>query len=199
MVALDKLRIQQHNAEIKSCRDCLGLNIPGETESAPPYGDMNSPVVLVGQSLCGPCMKSGIPFTGGSGRLLDRIFELAEVRKSQLFITNVVHCHPPGNRPSKQYEIDNCRRFLIRELSIVRPELVISLGRDASNAVQSIMEDPATGLRFPPRLLTAKHPAFIMRQRQEIRSEYAMHLAQEIRAAFGETGTASVLAKGKDN
>jgi uracil-DNA glycosylase len=59
------------NAQIKACRSCDGMNIRGVTQAAPGYGSLRSPVVIVGQSLCEPCMKTQIPFTGGSGRFLD--------------------------------------------------------------------------------------------------------------------------------
>ncbi len=77
------------------------------------------------------CMQTQVPFTGGSGRLLDQAFDLASVCKEQLYITNVVHCHPPDNRPSRPEEIENCSEYLCRELEIVRPKLVIGLGKDA--------------------------------------------------------------------
>ena len=94
-------------------------NIPAVTQSAPGYGAVHSPVVIVGQSLCGPCMASQIPFTGGSGRFLDRSLAVADLAKEDIFITNVVHCHPPANRPSQPHEIANCRPYLHRELAIV--------------------------------------------------------------------------------
>jgi uracil-DNA glycosylase len=97
-------------SSIRSCRACPGMNVSGSTESSPAYGDPASPIVFVGQSLCRACMASQIPFTGGSGRLLDAALE---------------------NRPSKPHEIANCSPFLTAELSLVAPELVVGLGRDA--------------------------------------------------------------------
>ncbi|WP_306460726.1 uracil-DNA glycosylase family protein [Mycobacterium arosiense] len=73
-----------------------------------------SPVVVVGQSLCGkPCMRAQIPFTGGRGRFLNLALERAGLTKSDIFTTNVVHCHPPNNRPSLPNEIENCRPYLL--------------------------------------------------------------------------------------
>ena len=78
------------------------MNVPGETQSAPGFGTVCSPVVIVGQSLCGkPYMDSQIPFTGGSGKLIDEALDNVDKDKSDVFTTNVVHCHPPGNRPSR--------------------------------------------------------------------------------------------------
>jgi len=80
----------------------MGMNEVGKTQAAPGYGSVRSPVVIVGQSLCGPCMKMQEPFYGGSGRYLNEALRRARRTKKQIYITNVVHCRPPNNRKSKQ-------------------------------------------------------------------------------------------------
>jgi DNA polymerase len=84
---------------IGKCRQCPGMNEPGVTVSAAGFGSPISPVAIVGQSLCRKCMESGIPFTGGSSGYIDDALELARRKKRDLFITNVVHCHPPKTGP----------------------------------------------------------------------------------------------------
>ena len=133
------MNIEALNKRIKQCEDCEGLNqeaMPGResTLNAPGYGDINSNVVIIGQSLCGdPCINSQIPFTDGCGLLLDEAFDRASVKKKQLYITNIVKCHPPGNRKSKAHEIRNCRKFLEQELTHLSPSAIICLGGDARN------------------------------------------------------------------
>lgn len=122
---------KQLDEEIKQCHRCPGMNVRGITENAPGYGDINSTIMLVGQSLCHKCIESQIPFTGGSGVLLDRIFYKVGINNRDIFITNVIHCHPPHNRPSYSYEIRNCRYFLKKEIEIVKPKIIIALGKDA--------------------------------------------------------------------
>ena len=70
---------KQLKTNIKSCNLCQGLNSEElGTLNAPGYGDINSKVVFIGQSLCGkPCIEAQIPFTGGSGKLLDQAFQQA--------------------------------------------------------------------------------------------------------------------------
>ena len=74
---------------------------------------------------------------GGSGRLVDDSLSAADLDKSDIFITNVVHCHPPENRKSRRHEIDNCKHYLFEELEILAPQLVIGLGEDAKAALLS--------------------------------------------------------------
>ena len=127
-------------ADIAACRRCPGLNVEGVTGSAPGYGSETSPVMLVGQSLCKRCMKDPPePFRGGSEWLITHALTRADRRKEELFVTNVVHCHPapPDDRHSQQHEIANCARFLRRELALVRPQLVVALGGDAHTATRN--------------------------------------------------------------
>lgn len=181
--------------QIRLCRRCPGLNIPKVTEAAPGYGDPVSPVFLVGQSLCEPCMQTQIPFTGGSGEILDRAFHLANVRKEQLFITNVVHCHPLNNRSSRPEEIDNCSEYLQRELAIVQPRLIIGLGKDAEHWLSryanfhpvfwSPQRSPTT--RHETVYLFVRHPSYILRRKnKQEENVYIERLARAITWAFSD-------------
>lgn len=190
--------------EIKRCRRCEGLNIPHVTESAPGYGCVSSPVVLVGQSLCEKCMDTQIPFTGGSGDLIDEAIARAGRKKEDVFISNAVHCHPPKNRASLQHEIVNCAPFLHRELELVRPRLVITLGRDAERVVRFFyprarLVEPLFVLprgRLPrdvPIVFQAQHPSWIKRQHDdELEKRYTQDLAAAIGWGFGQPAAAEV-------
>jgi uracil-DNA glycosylase family 4 len=188
------------DTKIANCRRCDGMNISGVTASAPGYGCLTSPVALIGQSLCEKCMESQIPFTGGSGDLIDAGIKLAGPEKSDVFISNAVHCHPPKNRPSHQHEIVNCSPFLHRELEIVRPRLVITLGRDAERVVSffyprarvSVLPFESPRGRLPkgvPLVIAAKHPSWIQRQHDDaLEAEYVSGLAAAIRWSFDRAG-----------
>ncbi|OBK50180.1 uracil-DNA glycosylase [Mycobacterium gordonae] len=182
--------------EIKSCRRCDGMNVPHVTASAPGYGCLTSPAALIGQSLCEKCMATQIPFTEGSGDLIDEGIRLAGREKEHLFISNVVHCHPPKNRESHQHEIVNCSPFLHRELEIVQPRLVITLGRDAERVMRFFYPrarvsvppfEPPRG-RLPkgaPCIFNVKHPSWIQRQHDDrLEDEYISSLAAAIRWSF---------------
>ncbi len=184
--------------EITGCRRCAGMNIPHETASAPGYGSINSPVALVGQSLCEKCMETQIPFTGGSGKLIDESLQQAGVAKSAVFTTNVVHCHPPGNRRSHDHEIENCCSYLHRELKIVGPRLVIGLGKDAERVLQFLypkeqalpqpFEPPSTGrARTRPYIYFAEHPSWVKRQHDPtLEARYVSNLAAAVAWSFGQ-------------
>ncbi len=189
-------RMRTLATRIKNCTACPGMNIPEVTQAAPGYGSAQSPVMIVGQSLCGPCMATQIPFTGGSGRFLDRALAAARLTKEAVFTTNAVHCHPPNNRPSLPHEIDNCRPHLRREIDIVAPRLIIALGRDARTALEHLHPDapvlpwPFTRPRKPPttthptRHLFAPHPSWIARQPRMTQDDYVQRLGRALAWAF---------------
>ncbi|OBG65992.1 uracil-DNA glycosylase [Mycobacterium sp. E3339] len=151
--------------------------------------------MLVGQSLCGPCMKTGIPFTGGSGRFIDAALALAGRCKAELFTTNVVHCHPPENQPSERAWIANCADYLRREFAVVRPLLVVGLGEDARSAIRAeyprspVLEwwpftPPAQPPTGDPALLLLPHPRWVMTRPARLREAWVVGLANAITWAF---------------
>lgn len=154
---------------IKTCKLCPGLNIKRVTESAPGYGDIFSPVMIIGQSLCSTCMKTQIPFTEGSGVILDVIFKKLGIAKRHLFTTNLVHCHPAGNRPSKPKEIQNCMPFLVEETLVVNPILIVGLGRDVKdhlspNVPFNQVMYHANGPKKGRHVVFFYHPAYFYRR-----------------------------------
>jgi len=144
-----------------------------------------------------------VPFTGGSGDLIDNSLRLAGFAKAKVFISNVVHCHPPLNRKSHDYEIVNCCSYLHRELEIVRPRLVITLSRDAERVLKFFFPG-ARILPWPfgaprgrrpkdaPYVLHAKHPSWIKRQHDAVlETEYVSSLAAAVTWSFGDAARAA--------
>ena len=195
---LDTVRAIRDDIADRVRARCEGMNIPGETQAAPGYGSVQSPVVIAGQSLCRRCMESQIPFTGGSGRLLDDSLDIADIAKHQIFITNVVHCHPPPQPHVAPHLDQKLHAYLLRELEIVQPSLIIGLGRDAKAALQSPYREarelpwpftvpPAHGPEATPSpdLLFPPHPAWIRRQHNDTREEkFVTSLARALEWGF---------------
>jgi uracil-DNA glycosylase family 4 len=75
--------------------------------------------------------KSGRPFVGGAGRLLDKLLAHAGLEREDVFITNVVKARPPGNRDPKKPEIEHYLPWLLAQLDVIEPRVVVPLGRHA--------------------------------------------------------------------
>jgi len=173
---------------IKSCVLCEGLNCEKSgTLNAPGYGNTDSNVAFIGQSLCGkPCIEAQIPFTGGSGRLLDKAFEKANITKKDIYITNIVKCHPPNNRKSNEHEIKNCIPYLKQELNWLSPDKIICLGKDdAWGYFNKPISSPCKKeVKMNNKLTTIHfiyHPSFIKRKPKEEQEKYICSIAEIIK------------------
>ncbi len=104
----------------KTCRQV----IPGK-------GPSDAKVIFIGEA---PGKKEdllGEPFIGASGKLLDKLLLSVHLKRSDIFITNIVKCRPPENRDPSPEEIGMCSSWLEKEISLIQPELLITLGRYA--------------------------------------------------------------------
>lgn len=113
--------------EINICQRCRLAKT--RTCAVPGEGRSDAPVLLIGE---GPGYyedQQGRPFIGASGKLLTRLLQCVGLTRQDVFITNVVKCRPPDNRDPLPDEIAACRPFLDRQLALIGPTLVVTLGR----------------------------------------------------------------------
>ncbi|TYB90877.1 MAG: uracil-DNA glycosylase [Kosmotoga sp.] len=115
--------------KIRECEKCdlyKGRNmvVPGE-------GSLESPVVFVGEGPGADEDASGKPFVGRAGKLLAKILESVNLSRDDVYITNVVKCRPPGNRAPTQEEMETCSVYLLAQLAIIKPKIIIPLGSTA--------------------------------------------------------------------
>ena len=109
------------------CTDCplsktRTLTVPGE-------GPHNAKIVFIGE---GPGYHedlSGRPFVGQAGRLLEQLLSSVGLKREEVFIANIVKCRPPSNRDPMPGEIAACRKYLDKQLELINPKLVVTLGR----------------------------------------------------------------------
>jgi DNA polymerase len=101
------------------------------THLVPGEGSAEADVVLVGEAPGASEDRSGRPFVGSAGKLLDRLLETAGLRREDVFITNVVKARPPRNRDPTAAEIAHHLPWLEAQLAVIRPRLIVPLGRHA--------------------------------------------------------------------
>lgn len=172
------------------CMKCFGKKKPIRSLG---FGDILSPIVLVGQSLHGECheIHKQIPFIGpmriDSGDVLFAAIEKANLLPEWLYITNMNKCHPPGNRPNTKEEQKNCwHTALVHELRSIRPKYVIALGTQAHNGIRTnalysrrvinrtYHKTAVTGKQenIEFRLYKIKHPSWAMRCGPDVEKEW---------------------------
>ncbi|MEZ4210513.1 MAG: uracil-DNA glycosylase [Patescibacteria group bacterium] len=103
----------------------------GCIQSVPGDGDINSPVMFIGEAPGKSEDEQGIPFVGAAGKLLAEALEQIGWNRDQVYITNIVKCRPPGNRDPLPEEVEEHKQFLSREIKIIKPKVIVLLGRHA--------------------------------------------------------------------
>jgi uracil-DNA glycosylase family 4 len=154
-------------AEVRACTRCRLAS--GRTNAVPGEGSPDTEVVFVGEGPGYNEDKQGRPFVGRAGGVLMEFLSSIEWRRDDVFITNVVKCRPPENRDPEPDEIAACAPYLRRQLEVLDPALVVTLGRfslgtfmpgtrisQVHGAIRPV--DPATGAA-DASVLALYHPA----------------------------------------
>ncbi len=128
MSSLESLR-----QECLRCRDCPLCQY--RTNVVFGVGDPASELMFIGEGPGENEDKQGEPFVGAAGKLLDDMLEMIDLDRSRVYIANVVKCRPPRNRDPLGEEQAACRRWLDAQREIIRPKLIVCLGRIAAAAV----------------------------------------------------------------
>jgi len=114
-------------AEIAECTKCLLHR--GRTHAVPGDGPENAEIMFVGEAPGFHEDQQGRPFVGAAGQFLEELLESIDLTREDVFITNVIKCRPPGNRDPLPREIDACEPYLSRQIELIRPTVVVTLGR----------------------------------------------------------------------
>jgi DNA polymerase len=107
----------------------------GRTKVVFGSGNPNAELMLVGEGPGADEDRQGLPFVGAAGELLTRIIQAIEMTREQVYIANVVKCRPPGNRDPQPDEVAACRGYLDRQIALVRPRVLVALGRVAAQTL----------------------------------------------------------------
>lgn len=120
-------QLSQLAEQIRACQRCRLAQT--RLKAVPGEGPEHAPVMLIGE---GPGFhedRQGRPFVGASGDLLEELLAGIGLTRSDVFIANVVKCRPPNNRDPLPDEIEACRPYLERQIELIQPKLVLTLGR----------------------------------------------------------------------
>lgn len=122
-VIAEKIISRQCGLDI--AKSCLNP-VPGD-------GDPDAKLMFVGEAPGAQEDKEGRPFVGASGKFLDEMLGTIGLRRDDVFVTNIVKFRPPDNRDPNQEEINVCLPYLLAQIKIIQPELIVFLGRHSMN------------------------------------------------------------------
>jgi uracil-DNA glycosylase family 4 len=114
-------------AEVKTCPKCELSRT--RTHAVPGDGNAHAKIMFIGEGPGWHEDQQGKPFVGAAGKFLNELLALADLKREDVFITNVVKCRPPGNRDPMPDEIAACAPYLERQIAAINPDVVVTLGR----------------------------------------------------------------------
>jgi len=155
--------------DVKECQKCplgsLRINFVFGV------GDPSSKIVLIGEAPGRDEDLKGEPFVGRAGQLLNKILNAINLKREEVYIANILKCRPPGNRDPLESEVELCLTYLNEQILIIKPKIILSLGRVAANCLLKTkmnMKD-LRGKIFNYmgiRMLVTYHPAALLRNPQ---------------------------------
>ena len=154
--------------EIGDCTRCV-LHTLGRRHVVFGVGNPEADLMFVGEAPGADEDIQGEPFVGRAGQLLTKIIESIGLRRSDVYIANVIKCRPPGNRNPEPQEVATCQPFLFRQIDTIRPRVIVALGTFAahtllgSDAPISRLRGRVHSFRGGIKLIPTFHPAFLLR------------------------------------
>jgi len=131
-------------------------------------GNANADIVMIGEAPGADEDAQGEPFVGRAGQLLNKILEAIHFKREDVYICNILKCRPPNNRDPEPVEIDTCEPYLWKQLELIKPKIIVCLGRIAAMTLLRTTESLNTmrGKIFTYRgikVLVTYHPAALLR------------------------------------
>ena len=141
-------------------------------------GNIDNKIMLIGEGPGANEDRLGRPFVGRAGKLMDKILDAVNLKREELYITNVIKCRPPGNRVPNQNEFEACVSILRAEIELIQPKVIVTLGSTATKYLID-PEESITNVRgkwFKRGnifILPTFHPAYLLRN--EKMKKYSWH------------------------
>ena len=160
-------------AMVSTCQRCKLCKT--RTQTVFGVGPTTAPLMVVGEGPGADEDAQGEPFVGRAGKLLDEMLRsIGRTRADNTYIANVVKCRPPGNRDPEAEEVEGCRPYLDMQIQLLKPRLIVALGRIAAQRLLST-DEPLSRLRGPVHqygkfqtpVFVTYHPAYLLRSPKE--------------------------------
>lgn len=155
--------------QIKDCQRC---RLSGSrTNLVFGVGNERAKLMCIGEAPGHDEDKQGEPFVGAAGQLLNKILAAIGFKREEVYIANIVKCRPPRNRDPEPEEVSECLPFLMKQIEMIQPELILALGRVAAQSLLGTDESLGTLRNGPHRIkgipvVVTYHPAALLRNPQ---------------------------------
>lgn len=127
------MNLEHIKNEISNCRKCSLWKTRTKTVSG--GGNPNADILFIGEAPGRNEDLKGQPFVGRAGKVLDELLESIDLSRDEVFIANVLKCRPPNNRNPLETEIKKCTPYLTKQIEIIQPKIIVTLGSFATNFI----------------------------------------------------------------
>jgi uracil-DNA glycosylase len=171
---LAAIDVENRPAALKRIREVIGectrckLHKQGRKQIVFGVGNPNAELMFVGEAPGADEDQQGEPFVGRAGQLLNNMITAMGLRREDVYIANVIKCRPPGNRTPEREECETCSPFLMRQIDVIKPKVIVALGAVAAKNLLGL-NDSMANLRGRfydfrgTKLAVTYHPAFLLR------------------------------------
>ncbi|MHC4478929.1 MAG: uracil-DNA glycosylase [Planctomycetota bacterium] len=172
VVAQKAAELERIASEVRPCCQC-GLGST-RTNAVPGEGNPDARIMFIGEAPGADEDAQGRPFVGRAGQLLDKVIAACGLKRSDVFIGNILKCRPPGNRDPRPEEIISCLPYLQSQIEIIDPEVIVALGAHAARTLLNTnkpigqlrgqFHEYYAGIGRPPiKLMATYHTAYLLR------------------------------------
>jgi len=187
---------------VATCSRCPEL-VANRTQTVFGVGNRIADWMIIGEAPGAEEDRRGEPFVGRAGKLLDAMLQAVGLERGAVYIANILKCRPPNNRDPRPEEAANCRAYLERQIALVRPRILLVVGRVAAQNLLHT-DQPIGHLRGRPHrheesgtpVVVTYHPAYLLRSPAEKRKSWAdLQLARRLLRERGDgDGTRPVVS-----
>ena len=171
---LAAIDVENKPTALKAIREVIGdctrckLHKQGRKQIVFGVGNPNAELMFVGEAPGADEDQQGEPFVGRAGQLLNNMITAMGLRREDVYIANVIKCRPPGNRTPEREECETCAPFLMRQIDVIKPKVIVALGAVAAKNLLGLNDSMANlrGRFYDFRgtqLAVTYHPAFLLR------------------------------------
>ena len=153
--------------DLGDCTRCP-LHKQGRKQIVFGVGNPRAEIMFIGEAPGADEDQQGEPFVGRAGQLLNNMISAMGIRRQDVYIANIIKCRPPGNRTPEREECDTCSPFLMRQIAVVKPRIIVALGAVAAKTLLGV-NDAMVNLRGRiydlknTKLAVTYHPAYLLR------------------------------------
>lgn len=181
--------LNELNSVVQTCKKCRLHELRNHVVFG--EGNPKAELMFIGEGPGEDEDLSGRPFVGRAGQLLTKMIEAMKLKRDDVYIANIVKCRPPGNRTPADDEVTCCAPYLIKQIELVKPKIIVSLGAPATctmfgkkikiSQVRGQFYDWKEGVKLMPTF----HPAYILRNPPD--KKYVWSDLQQVMALLGIT------------